>query len=194
MPPRGVFRRPPVFRRRRFVPTTFASSRVVVWRRNAHRYRQRARIRRIRSRLVVAQTTFAATQAPALRHRLRRIVRRAQRQRARFPALGFTAAAAVSAPTIRRVRRPARHVQRPRVRRASPHGVVAPYVPAQGQVFVRFLRAISRIRRAAQRRLFWRPPPEIIPAPEVADRVPANAKGRIFTPGLIRGRVHTGDG
>lgn len=45
--------------------------------------------------------------------------------------------------------------------------------------------------RAMHRRLFWRPPPEIIPAPERHVAVP---KGRIFSPGLIRGRIyHPGD-
>jgi hypothetical protein len=60
-------------------------------------------------------------------------------------------------------------------------------------VFRRMLRAVARMRQAMRRRLFWRPHPEVT-VPDVPDRVPANAKGRIFTPGLIRGRVHTGDG
>lgn len=47
------------------------------------------------------------------------------------------------------------------------------------------------MRQAARRRLFWRPPPEILPAIE---RVVAAPKGRIFSPGMIRGRIyHPGD-
>lgn len=53
-------------------------------------------------------------------------------------------------------------------------------------VFGRFLRAVQRIRRAMQRRLAWREPPDVILGPE---EIPGSNKGRIFCPGLVRGRV-----
>lgn len=53
------------------------------------------------------------------------------------------------------------------------------------------LRAVGRFRRAALRRLFWRPPPEIIPSHE---EFFGSNKGRVFTPGLVRGRVSRGEG
>ncbi len=133
----------------------------------------------------------AAPAAPVLRRRLPRIARRVLRQRARIhAAFGVAAPAATPAPVvIRRVRMPARRPQRARIRRLTPHGVEAPpVVPGQGQVFVRMLRAVTRMRQQIRRRLFYRPPPEVLPAPE---EIAGSFKGRVFCPGLKRGRVHT---
>jgi hypothetical protein len=68
---------------------------------------------------------------------------------------------------------------------------VQPAAPGQGNVFVRVLRAILRMRRAMRYRQLFRPrePDELPPS---FDRVEQTAKGRIYTPGLARGRIHQG--
>lgn len=189
MAARHVFRRPPDIRRRRFVPSTGrAASPVYLRRRLPQRKRPWFRVQRVR--LVVAPATSTARgQTPILQRRLRRIARRVQRQRARIPAaLGVQAQATSQAPIRQRTRRRqpqrvARAPRRPLVQGFETPRVVIPSVP----VFGRFLRAISRIRRAARRRLFWREQPEILPAPPAGEE--SVMKGRIASPGLVRGRI-----
>lgn len=57
----------------------------------------------------------------------------------------------------------------------------------------RFWRAIQRIRRGFRARLRWKPNPQTEP-PQTFPGVTASPKLRVFTPGLVRGRIHRGGG
>lgn len=192
--PRHVFRRPWDIRRRRFVPGSARHDALVFVRRRlaAQRRVRRGWIRRNRI-LVGGARHEALTFKPVLR----RVVayRRAnppryRRLRRLFPQAG---AAVSAAPFTRRALRQRTALRAPqrRVHRAVPQGFAAPVAPGQSMVFVRMLRAVARMRQAARRRLFWRVQPEItVPAAPV--EILGSNKGRVFSPGLVRGRISKG--
>jgi hypothetical protein len=86
----------------------------------------------------------------------------------------------------RRARAAARHAAHRR-RPAIPLGRAAASAPP----FPRWLKAVMRMRAAMRARLRWRPP---IPQGARTLGVPTDEppKGRIFTPGLLRGRIYGG--
>lgn len=108
------------------------------------------------------------------------------RRRRPPPVFGVTAAVAAAGQVLVRLLRPKR--RRKPARRARPSVVgTAPRPPGFAGPIIRFRRAVESIRRAMQRRLRWRPRLEI--EPPAVPRVVSTPKGRIFTPGGVRGRI-----
>ncbi len=91
-----------------------------------------------------------------------------------------------SAPLPLRRRRPLRARARYRRRVVHVQGVPA---PVDSNPFGRVLRAILRMRRKALARLRWRPAPPLSIMPEGLPADAEGSKARVWSPGLVRGRV-----
>lgn len=83
--------------------------------------------------------------------------------------------------------------RRPVIRRAAPVFTREPVVVNNktGPIF-RFRRAVARMRHALRARLRWKPRPEEIPPIILEPRTRNSPKGRVTSPGAIRGRISGG--
>jgi len=185
---RWVYRRPFVRVVRPKLPLTRGHGLLIAaFLRRRRAVRRRVFIRR-RTVVVLGRTSTSPTFA-----RLVRRVRRLRRVRLlrRGAHLHGRAAASRVVNALRRAYPPRR---RARLRRAKPT-VFTRTVVVNNKIgpIGRFRRAVVRMHRALRARLRWKPRPEEIPPIILEPRTVQSPKGRVSSPGAIRGRI-TGGG
>ncbi len=189
-----VYRRPYFRQARNKLPLTRGHGLLIAaFTRRRVAVRRRTWVRRRTVAFMAALTHSGNAHVAGIRRALARVRRRPRILRRVGLAFTKTAATAGGLPIV--LRRPRLRIRPRQVRplRRAP-GTVEPPTPPTNKTgaIIRFRRAVARNLEALRRRLRWRPKPEeVVPEIQIT-RVHATMKGRIFTPGLERGRIEGG--